>query len=776
MRKTIISLLIASLLVILVGCGSIRDNYKAAPHKKNIIFDIDFDENKGNFIQDKVSKKKAKVEYVFEDAKFKEDRDPKWVKKSSARGSSLSFDGYSNKAEFDSSIVKYDREKMTIDVFVAPRMFEWSAPNDFNKLQIIVGQFDKEQKEGFLLGMYKHGKYSFQIGVDGVWYELWNEWNPLDRYQWNHLTATFDGELGEMKLYKNGELVNELLGTYGKMSPSYNNLIIGAHSDPNYDDVFELNMFNGLMDELKIFNKVYTKEDVLNNHKRFYVKNKIKEIDFNDAWLDESILYDDLYKPTFHATPPQHWMNEPHALFFFNGYYHLFYQFNVTGPYWRQIVWGHWVSEDMVNWENLIEPIILDQNTPIKDGAWSGGVSFDNEGNPVLFITAGDDERLGLYSNQNLVLARPKDLSDPKLIEWEVSNKLAIKQDSSMGRANEFRDFNIFKEDDTWYLLATGSKHNYQGTALIFSTKDDSFDNWEYHGEFFEPKEYPSYYGTSWELVSLSKVSNKSKTISKYLFVLSPAGPNSDNDVFYYLGDFDKENYRFIPEQEDALKMDFGKNVFTGPGVYMDYEHDRVLISSITQDQRSNLDHYYAGWAHSAGMPKELSLNDNGDLIVRPIKEIYNYIGDDYINITNQTIGNANSLLRNLNLNSQTIYTKMVLENISSKQIGFEFKKNYEDNKSSKFYYDFQTREIVLDTRNSGNTHVSRIIGSSYELLNNTLEIEMFIDHAVVEIYINKEKTLTASIYNIASGIELIANGNIKVKELSISEMKGIRK
>jgi len=668
MKKAINVIVCLMIAVVLIGCSSKENNEVKrtiiSPNSNNLMFHLDFDENEKNIVTDKITGHSAKIDYVFNDAKYQDNLNPKWVQTSAVIGSSLLFDGYSNKINFDNNIVENIDSNFTIDVFIAPRMFEWSAPHDYSQLQIIVGKFNKSKKEGFMLGMHKYGNYSFQIGLGDKWVELWNEWNPLDRYVWNHITATFDGKSGEMKLYKNGELVNHRENVFGNIVNSKEKLIIGAHPKPQRLGIFELNMYNGLMDELKIFNCTYNERDVATNHDIYKTDNKITKINFEDVWLDETILENDIYRPIYHANPPQHWMNEPHALFYYNGYYHMFYQFNLTGPYWRQIVWGHWISKDMITWKNIKEAVIMNPNSVIKDGVWSGGVTFKNDGTPVLFITAGDDEKINLYSNQNLVLATPKNIDDPYLTEWVVAPELSITLNKDMGRPNEFRDFSIYKEKDTYYLLATGSKHNNQGTAYIFSTKDDNFCNWEYHGHFFEPQIYPNYLGSSWELVHLTKVYNESKTQSKYIFILSPAGRNADNDIYYYIGNFNKTTVRFEAENEEPLKMDFGENVFTGPGIYYDENNDRVLITSITQDLRNDYQHYHAGWAHNAGMPRELYLDDKGNLAVKPIKEVYNYVKDAYYEVRNTNKSDVNQVLESLKIDNQIIISYLTINDM----------------------------------------------------------------------------------------------------------------
>lgn len=75
---------------------------------------------------------------------------------------------------------------MTIETWVAPRAYEWE---DNGVLSAIVNQQDKPAKQGFSLGVFRGGTWSFQIGSNGNWYEVW-AYEPLPKYEWSHLVAT----------------------------------------------------------------------------------------------------------------------------------------------------------------------------------------------------------------------------------------------------------------------------------------------------------------------------------------------------------------------------------------------------------------------------------------------------------------------------------------------------------------------------------------------------------------------------------------------------------
>ncbi|HSL43435.1 MAG TPA: hypothetical protein VK897_08380, partial [Anaerolineales bacterium] len=54
---------------------------------------------------------------------------------------------------------------------------------------------------------------------------------------------------------------------------------------------------------------------------------------FNTERLAEMPL-DEPYRPQYHFTPSEKWMNDPNGLVFYEGEYHLFYQHNPDDTVW----------------------------------------------------------------------------------------------------------------------------------------------------------------------------------------------------------------------------------------------------------------------------------------------------------------------------------------------------------------------------------------------------------------------------------------------------------
>ena len=194
-------------LALLGGCGD-RD-----PHADELMLHVTFDEGSGNTVHDESGNlDDAIVQYVLTDPAYQDEgQDPQWRERG-AVGGSLLMDGYSNYVRYDYEDIRISGGALTVSAWVAPRMFEWDDPNaaenEEEHLTAIVSQYNTDANQGFILGYQRHGAWSFQVGIGDRYLRLWDDGHPLEKYEWNHVAATFDGANGVMSMYLNGEKIS----------------------------------------------------------------------------------------------------------------------------------------------------------------------------------------------------------------------------------------------------------------------------------------------------------------------------------------------------------------------------------------------------------------------------------------------------------------------------------------------------------------------------------------------------------------------------------------
>lgn len=70
-----------------------------------------------------------------------------------------------------------------------------------------------------------------------------------------------------------------------------------------------------------------------------------------------AVNYTEPFRPQYHFSPAKHWTNDPAGLFYHDGTYHMFFQYNPGGIQWGNMSWGHATSSDLTHWDE--QPVAL---------------------------------------------------------------------------------------------------------------------------------------------------------------------------------------------------------------------------------------------------------------------------------------------------------------------------------------------------------------------------------------------------------------------------------
>lgn len=733
-----------------------------------------FDDGSDYHAADSISGIEDEIEFALRKGRFQPPKNPVWCK--GIKGSALLFDGYSTYVKRSASKIKKPSDSLTICAWIAPRTYDYGAEQ---RLAAIVNQHDRERGQGYILGITRHGAWSLQLGINHRWVEVWSLHKPIPLNQWSFVCGTYDRESRMLKLYCNGELVvYHWISEAGAIIPCDTDLMIGRNNQGVVlAEAFVMNHFDGLIDELAIYDYALSASEIRDAYQQSLIGcgNEIPPITWQEVVTPRRYFTEDRHRPQFHLTPPGHWMNEPHAPFYYQGKYHLFYQYNPSGPFWHYIHWGHWVSDDLVHWRDLPPALIPEQDID-PDGVWSGSASVDENGCPVLFFTAGNHSE---SPNQSVGLAKaydPRD-EDLDLVRWEKHPVPVLRRDPGTGLNNEFRDPFVWKDEGIWYMLVGSGIEGQGGTAALYTSSD--MLHWDFQGPFYlsDYKKH-SYLGTAWELPVFLPLQQQGKPSGKYILLISPWGEGAKVEVNYWIGTFDKERMRFIPDDEEPGLIDIGDFHFTGPSGMVDPVSGRTLLFTIAQGERTPEIDYDCGWSHCAGLPVSLYLREDNRLGIEPMEEIRSLRIGNLMSLRETTVTEANEALAQCQGDMLEIELTMSLNTMSARGIALRCSPDGEE--ETVVYYDPAKQYLCVDRTKSTkdpNERTGGVQGGALPLQDEHLKLHIFVDRSLIEVYANGLRSLTTRAYpsrSDALGLRLVGEGNTEIVSMNIWKLKSI--
>ncbi len=266
--------------------------------------------------------------------------------------------------------------------------------------------------------------------------------------------------------------------------------------------------------------------------------------------------YTEKYRPQFHFSPEEKWMNDPNGMVYYEGEYHLFYQYYPDSTVWGPMHWGHAVSSDMVHWEHLPVALAPDEHGYIFSGSavvdWKNTSGLGKDGQPPLIAIftyhKPEDEKTGEDYLQTQGIA----YSNDKGRTWTKYGELVLKNQGII----DFRDpkVNWHENSQQWIMTLAVQDHIefYSSTNLI---------SWDYESGFGKKL---GGHGGVWECPDLFQLNVEGSNEKQWVLFVSicPGGPNGGSATQYFVGDF--EGSKFTIKQSDTKWIDHGRRLFLG--------------------------------------------------------------------------------------------------------------------------------------------------------------------------------------------------------------------
>jgi beta-fructofuranosidase len=317
-------------------------------------------------------------------------------------------------------------------------------------------------------------------------------------------------------------------------------------------------------------------------------------------------LQRDVLRPQFHLLPAANWMNDPDGPIYWNDHYHMFYQYNPNGAFWGDMHWGHAISTDMVHWKHLPLALSPTPGGPDADGCFTG-TSLVHEGKVVVLYTGVVAVPLGQATNKG----GPQSLretqclvtsTDPDLKTWTKLDAPVIAEPPPGMQINGFRDPSPWRQGDWWYMVLGAGVANGGGVVLLYKSKD--LHNWEFvhvlagRNESTEHRFDPYNPWEVWECPEFFALDGKHVLIFSTL-----------SRAYWQSGVLDLQTMQFHPDQ--AGIVDYGS--YYAPKTQLDKSGKRILWGWI-QETRPLEQYKAAGWAGLMSLPRVLELGTDGRL------------------------------------------------------------------------------------------------------------------------------------------------------------------
>lgn len=445
-----------------------------------------------------------------------------------------------------------------------------------------------------------------------------------------------------------------------------------------------------------------------------------KEIKLSDTF-DSSNR--ETYRPVYHHTPVYGWMNDPNGMFYKDGVYHLYFQYNPYGSMWGNMTWGHSTSTDLTHWTYEGTAIVPDAWGAIFSG--SCVVDKDNtagfgKGAVVAFYTSAKSTPWGDIQSQSMAYS----LDNGKtFIKYEHNPILTSTE-------RDFRDPKVF-----WYapgkhwvmMLAVGQE------MQIYSS--GNLKEWKKESCFGAMQ---GAHGGVWECPDLVEVAVEGSKEKKWVLIcnLNPGGPFGGSAAQYFVGSFDGK--KFVNESPTQTKwLDWGKDNYA-----------TVTWSNAPAGRCIALG-WMSNWQYANNVPttqyrsantlaRDLTLyRVGGELYLKskPSPEIKKARAEEKKIPTFEVKGNYE--VASLLVDNKGAYEiEMTIENKGTSKIDFSLMN--EKGEKVAMYYDVVRKQFVMDRSASGVVGFSRDFPAvTVAPVRNTdqIHLRLFIDRSSVEAF-----------------------------------------
>lgn len=466
-------------------------------------------------------------------------------------------------------------------------------------------------------------------------------------------------------------------------------------------------------------------------------------------------LASDPYRPIYHYVNPEGNLNDPNGLCYWQGKWHLFYQaYPSEDP--RQH-WGHAVSEDLVFWRDL--PLAIYPNP--ESHCFSGATYVEDDRVIAMYH--------GLQRGSMVAVS-----NDPLLLNWEKltgETVIPIPEEGEELPYDVFDPF-IWKKGDYYYALTAGARENVNGqkTREEFLHRSKDLVNWEYLHPFLENDLYGE--GHDGACPYFLPIGDK--------YILLHFSHTTGGK--YMLGDYDQERDKFIVRKDGDFNFGptpFWSGAVHAPSAYPDGKGGVIAIFNMNAGRETK------GWNQLMSLPRQLNLDDKGELVQKPYESLKKLRGEKKAIASMQLPANHEIVLDGIQGNAMEIVANIDADN--SNLIEMKVLRSPGSEEFTRIVF-FRDRSIggqgLITLDNTHSSVLQNVVSRPPENAmvavadGEPLELRVFIDKSIVEVFVNDKQCVALRVYpgrDDSVGVSLQSIGrDAKLDSLVAYQMKNI--
>ncbi len=397
------------------------------------------------------------------------------------------------------------------------------------------------------------------------------------------------------------------------------------------------------------------------------------------------------FRPRYHHTPLYGWMNDPNGMFYKDGVWHLYYQYNPYGSQWENMSWGHSTSRDLIHWD--AQPLAIESD-------WLGAIF---SGSAIV----DKDHTTGFGRNAVVAMYTSAGASQTQSIAYSTDGGQTFTKYAGNPvitfNAPDFRDPKVFWHEPTskWMVvLAVGQE------VQFYSSKN--LKEWKYESSF--GREYGNHDGV-WECPDMLCFGEK----WVLLLNINPGGPFGGSATQYFVGRFDGHTFTCEDNPSETKWMDYGKDHYATVTFHNAPEGRIVALPWMSNWQYANQVPTQQ-FRSANGLPRDLGIKTIGGetiLTCIPSKEVM--------------------VLRGKKVKQPTEACEIVIDVKKQAEIVLSNTKG----EQVTMHYDAQKQEFKMDRTKSGDVSFSEAFPceTAAPTFGSIKQLRLFIDRCSIEAF-----------------------------------------